>query len=190
VLGLSGDKPIIVLRTEETYASYLLGYSPPHGSGIVSVARELLSALGGEIELVVLPRYESQISELKATLPEEVRIAEHVIDAPSLLALSSVFVGGGGTMTAEAALLGVPSISCHPRENLVELFLARSGLLRRISDPAEIRMEVLKILESPISARTAQEERAASILAKMEDPVEVIYRTILNLLGEAHSMRG
>ena len=181
-LGLSKDKPIVVLRTEETYASYLADHHPSYGSVVVSVVRELSSLLSGKIELMVIPRYELQVSNVKRSVPREVKVAEHVIDTPSLLAASSVFIGGGGTMTAEAALLGVPSISCYPGETTrVESFMMRKGLVRKIHDPVKIAREVKKILDNLEPTQAAQKERANAILSRMEDPVEAIYRTIRNL---------
>jgi predicted glycosyltransferase len=183
-LGLSGDKPIIVLRTEEAYASYLSGHSPPNGSIVVSVVRELFSNIDDEIDLVILPRYGSQISEVKRSVPDKVKVAEHVIDSLSLLSMSSVFVGAGGTMTAEAALLGVPSISCYPGETTcIESFLIKKGLVRKISDPVEISREIIEILKNLASIRVSQAERANSILLGMEDPVEIIFRSTLEWLG-------
>ena len=187
-LGLSGDKPIVVLRTEEAYASYLSDHRPRYGSVVVSVVRELFSLLGGRIEIVVLPRYASQVSKVKRSVPSEVKVAEHVIDTPSLLAASSVFIGGGGTMTAEAALLGVPSISCYPGETTrVESFMVRKELVRKIRDPIEIAREVAKILDNPEPTQTSQKKRASAMLSRMEDPVEAIYRTIKDLLETERS---
>jgi len=184
-LGLSGSRPIVVLRTEESFASYLLDRHPGHGSLVVPIVEELLSILGDGVDLVVLPRYESQISDVKRSVPEEVKVIEHAIDAPSLLAASSAFVGGGGTMTAEAALLGVPSISCYPGETTcVESFLIEKGLVEKISDPAEIARGVAEILGNLPSVRSSQEKRAYSVLARMDDPIEVIYGSILNVLGK------
>jgi predicted glycosyltransferase len=184
-LGLSGDKPIIVLRTEESYASYLSGHSPPSGSVVVSIVRELSSTIDDEIDLVILPRYGSQISEVKRSVPDEVKVAEHVIDSLSLLSMSSIFVGAGGTMTAEAALLGVPSISCYPGETTcIESFLIRKGLVRKISDPVDISREITEILKNLASVRESQAEKADSILSGMEDPVEVIYKSTLECLGK------
>ncbi|UCD73731.1 MAG: DUF354 domain-containing protein [Candidatus Bathyarchaeota archaeon] len=184
-LGLSGDKPIIVLRTEESYASYLLGHSPPSGSVVVSIVKELFSSIDDEIDLVILPRYRSQASEIRKSVPDGVKVAEHVVDSLSLLSRSSVFVGAGGTMTAEASLLGVPSISCYPGETTcIESFLIKKGLVRKISDPVKISREITKILKNLASIRESQSEKADSILSGMEDPVQVIYRSTLDFLGK------
>lgn len=132
---------------------------------------------------MVLPRYELQLSKVKRSVPSEVKVLEHVIDTPSLLAVSSVFIGGGGTMTAEAALLGVPSISCYPGEiTRVESFMVRNGLIKRIRDPVEIAKRVAGILDNLEPTQTSQKEKASAMLSRMEDPVEAIYRTIRDLL--------
>jgi len=178
-LDLSREKEIVVFRTEETYASYLLGYKPSYSSSIIPIVKRLYPILRDEIDMVVIPRYAAQISEAKRSLPEEVKVAEQVIDTPSLLSFASVFVGGGGTMTAEAALLGVPTISSYPGEpTLVDSFLIEKGLVKRINEPLRIAEEVKKTLKNLDASSSYHKEKAHSLLRGMEDPIPVIQRTI------------
>ena len=57
------------------------------------------------------------------------RVTEEIVDGKSLLGLSALFIGAGGTMTAEAALQGVPTISIYPKSTIVEDYLIRNGLV-------------------------------------------------------------
>jgi predicted glycosyltransferase len=102
-----------------------------------------------------------------------------VIDAASLLAHTSVFVGGGGTMTAEAALLGVPTFSCYPgKPFLIEKFLISKRLITREANWRKTNIRILQILKDPKNAREVRLARAKELTDSFEDPVEVIMKTI------------
>jgi predicted glycosyltransferase len=61
------------------------------------------------------------------------------VDARSLLWQADAFIGAGGTMTREAALLGTPSFTVFGGEEAaVDRQLASRGLLTRMSDPRQI----------------------------------------------------
>lgn len=98
---------------------------------------------------MILPRYDSQFERFKKRFGNRIIIPEHVIDAVPLIQAASVFVGGGGTMTAEAALLGIPAISYYPGEpTFVDRFLTTYGLVERLHDPGRIAQHALAISRS------------------------------------------
>jgi hypothetical protein len=106
-------------------------------------------------------------------------VPDHVIDAISLMRISSVFLGGGGTMTAEAALLGLPVISYYPGEpTFVERFLMRYGLVERILDSGRIAQRTNAICKSQ-DFREFYQKKSARLLHTMEDPIRVIAQKIL-----------
>ncbi|MEM3041674.1 MAG: DUF354 domain-containing protein, partial [Nitrososphaerota archaeon] len=113
-LGLDESKPILTFRTEESFAAYLLGKTGKEVS-IIPVIRNLLGK-DIDLQIVVVPRYDEHISALRQIFGDEVFICETVVDGANLLYHTSVFIGAGGTMSAEAVLLGVPTISCYPGE--------------------------------------------------------------------------
>jgi len=181
-LGLDRRLPIVVLRPEEAYAAYLLGKTP--GRSLVQELVERLLRSQLPAQLVVVPRYAEQVEALRALRSPRLRVPDSVLDTTSLLSYSSVFVGAGGTMTAEACLLGVPSLSCYPGEPyLIERFLLRKGLLAKASNVDEALGYVQGVLADAEAARSAQMRRAQRLLAKMEDPIEVIARGV-NAVGE------
>ncbi len=47
-------------------------------------------------------------------------------DGKYLLNNTDMFIGSGGTMTAESALMGVPTISYNAVPNIVENFLVKN----------------------------------------------------------------
>jgi predicted glycosyltransferase len=109
---------------------------------------------------------------------EKVTVVDRIIDAPSLLSYSSAFVGSGGTMTVEAALLGIPSISCFPGPKPLYIqYMERLGIVKTIRSPKEIATKVQGILNNPEAFET-QNEKGKNLLAKMEDPVAKILSTV------------
>ncbi|MCK5626220.1 DUF354 domain-containing protein, partial [Candidatus Bathyarchaeota archaeon] len=106
-------------------------------------------------------------------------IPNKAIDGPSLLFFSSIFIGAGGTMSAEAALLGIPTISCYPRDpTLVEKFLVKEKLIHRITNPEKTVKKVIKILRNYESFKETQREKAKMLTSKMEDPISCIIKEI------------
>ncbi|MEM3027802.1 MAG: DUF354 domain-containing protein [Candidatus Bathyarchaeia archaeon] len=172
-LGIDEGKPIITIRPEESFASYLLGRV-----GDRTQAHRLIEALLEsriQAQLIVIPRYEEHLESLRRTYGDRVFVCESVIDGASLLFHSTIFLGAGGTMTAEAALLGTPTVSCYPGEPyLVERYLVRQGLVKRAKTIDEAVSYVRRVLRRPEDFKERHRERARAILDAMEDPVEVI----------------
>lgn len=104
-------------------------------------------------------------------------VPDHIIDAIALMSISSVFVGGGGTMTAEAAMMGLPVISYYPGEpTFVEKFLVNQGLVDRILDPTRIAQRVVAISKNRDTE--FYRKRSAKLVDSMEDPLKVIMQRI------------
>ncbi|MBS7656185.1 DUF354 domain-containing protein [Candidatus Bathyarchaeota archaeon] len=178
-LNLKKDKPIITIRVEESYAAYLLNKNLKR-SVAVKAAHLLTDKTNAQI--VVLPRYEEQIKFLKKEFKKEkVKIANKVIDGASLIALSSVFIGAGGTMTAESALLGTPTISCYPSNpTYIEKFLIKQDLIQRSLNPKIIVELALSYINDEDAKKRAL-KKAEKLTSIMEDPTEVILKKILEL---------
>jgi predicted glycosyltransferase len=82
-----------------------------------------------------------------------------------------MFVGAGGTMTAEAALLGKPTISIAPLQFFVEKYLVRSGLVRKAAS-SKLLVKMGRKMISDDLYKQRQKKKAARILAGMEDPTD------------------
>jgi predicted glycosyltransferase len=176
-LSLKRDKPIIVLRTEESFASYLEGRASDSAPVIGPVIEEILRRkLDGQI--VISTRYGRQAPVLRQKFGDRVRVVDHIIDATSLLYYSTIFIGSGGTMTVEAALLGRPAISNFPGEKPLYIkYLESKGLVKTIQSPREIALRVARTLESE-EEREKQEKRGTKLLRQMEDPIKIISRVV------------
>lgn len=170
-LGLDESLPIVVIRPEETQASYLLGYSSNKPLSVL-MARALRRRFPRS-QVVLLPRYDLAAST-KKLVDRSVVVTDRAIDATSLLKYSRLFLGGGGTMTAEAALLGIPSVSFYPAPpTYVEQYLLRLRLLTRTGDLDKIVKHTSRILGDESQA-TILMARSRRIMSKMEDPLAVI----------------
>jgi hypothetical protein len=143
-------------------------------SAIKSLIQGLVE-LDQEVQIVVIPRYLEQASALRGSFEGDVIVPEKAVDGPSLLHFSDLFIGAGGTMSAEAAILGVPTISCYPgNPTLVELFLIEQGLNERETNLESLVERASGLLLDPKSQREAQEERARLLVKDFEDPMKVI----------------
>ncbi len=176
-LGLDETKPILTFRTEETFAAYLL-HRAQKIPVVASTIQKLLQASEG-VQVVIISRYEEQTDVLKNIFRKKVVICQTAVDAPSLLSFTSIFVGAGGTMTSEAALLGVPTFSCYPEESyLIEKYLLSKGLAIRETNPRKLVKRILETLDNLETARKKQSEKARRLTSTFEDPVDVMVKTI------------
>lgn len=179
-LGLSEEKPIVVFRVEESQASYILGM----GGLVEEIAAKVIQRFA--IQPVIIPRYEEELQKILEKFCGKALVLEKTIDAVNLLYLATVFVGGGGTMNAEAALLGVPVISCYPGgETYVEKYLIGKGLLFKVSNSDE----ALRLMESFLDFREKAkfERKARKLLASMVNPAEFIAEKIVQTFSHEFS---
>ena len=96
-------------------------------------------------------------------------------DGKFLLENIDVFVGSGGTMTAEAALLGVPTISYNAIPNFIENYLVKKKLVNRETNPTQIVHSIKKLLNS---SNIEHKKRAKLALNSMEDPYSKLVKAI------------
>ena len=76
-------------------------------------------------------------------------------------------------MTAEAALLGKPTISIAPLQFYVEKYLVKSGLVKKATN-AKSLVKLGRKMIADDHYRQAQQKKAKRILAEMEDPTNRI----------------
>jgi len=161
------SKKTVLLRLEESKASYIADKK----LGTQKMIDDFVNGLWQSADIVALCRYQDQIAEIEARYGSKIRVLKEVVDGTALIKAAQLFVGAGGTMTAEAALLGKPTISIAPLKFHVEKYLLRSGLVMRATD-AKSLVKVGKKMIADDRYRQAQKKRAARILARMEDPTD------------------
>jgi predicted glycosyltransferase len=176
-LGLDESKPTLTFRTEESFAAYLLGKTQKKTS-IIPIIKKLLEEMEA-LQIVAVPRYKEQIKALREAFNDTIVICESIVDGPSLLSHTSVFVGAGGTMSAEAALLGVPTFSCYPGEPfLIQRYLTRKKLLTHETDPDTLVSRILATLSNIDSEKKRQSARVQRLVRNFEDPIEIVTREV------------
>ena len=176
--GLDLSRPIMIVRTPEEFAAYLVDRSATRLSAAIDIVGRILD-LDATAQIVVLPRYLDQGNKFRKKYGNHIIVPEHVIDAISLFHIASVFIGGGGTMSAEAAMLGVPVISYYPGEQtFIERFLVRYGLVERILDPGRIAHRAIAISKSH-EFQEFYDSKSRKFVHNMEDPLKVILRRVL-----------
>ena len=98
-------------------------------------------------------------------------------DGKHLLNNTDIFIGSGGTMTAESALMGIPTISYNAVPNIIEKFLVKKQLAIRETDPKKVSKQITKFFES---TKQSNQQKANKILNQMEDPIEKLIKVIRN----------
>ena len=96
-------------------------------------------------------------------------------DGKYLLNNTDIFIGSGGTMTAESALMGVPTISYNAVPNIIEEFLVKKRLVKRETNPKKITNYMKKIFEE---SNNMNEKRAKKIIKQMEDPIQKLIKVM------------
>jgi len=160
-----GKKATILVRLEESYAPYLAGSDE---SWTESVLSRLARDYAGQ-NLVALCRYEDQLKSIREKFGSIYSVPEQVVDGAGMIEGSDVFVGMGGTMTTEAALLGVPAISAYQGAPLyTEKYLLSKRLLLKAKSAAEVSKLVRTSLDPKY--REGCRRRARALLDWMDDP--------------------
>ncbi len=163
-------KKIILIRVEEEQAAYTSKNKVSTSAIIKAIVKEFENE-----RVIILGRYLSQIKSLNQTFGKKAKVLKKVVDGKSLLQKTDVFVGSGGTMTAEAALLGVPTISYNAVPNFIEDYLVRKKLVNRETNPVRIVRIIKQLMELPKNRTKAKAKR---ILDSMEDPYDKLVKAI------------
>jgi len=174
----------ILIRTPEEEAAY-----SSKQSDIVGIIKKIKKDFLG-CHITVLTRYEKQAELLKKKFSKSAQskfqIVSKVVDGKKLLLDSDVFVGSGGTMTAESALLGVPTISYNAIPNRIEDYLVSKKIVTRCMTPNKIAERITHVFQLT-SYRGGGSERTRRMQIKkfvnsLEDPYPILLKTIKSIL--------
>ena len=159
----------ILIRMEEEEASYT-----SKSSKIIPIIKKVLNEYGDE-NIVILGRYTEQIKNLQKLTGKKIKIIKMSFDGKHLLNNTDIFIGSGGTMTAESALIGIPTISYNAVPNMIENFLVKKSLIKRETNPNKISNEINKIFKS---SNKESQKKARRIVKQMEDPIQKLIKII------------
>jgi len=167
----NNGKKNILIRVEEEQAAYT-----SKSTKIISIVRKVVKDYKNE-NIVVLGRYPKQIEKLQKVVGKKIKVVKMSFDAKYLLNQTDVFIGSGGTMTAEAALMGIPTISYYAVPNIIENFLVKKSLVKRETNPEKISNQIKRVFEANSKQN---QKRAKKVVKQMEDPIEKLIKIIKN----------
>jgi predicted glycosyltransferase len=153
-------KKIILIRMEEAQSAY-----SSKSKKIIPIIKKIIDKFSEE-NIIILTRYSEQKKELSKLFGTKTQILDMVFDGKLLLENADVFIGSGGTMTAESALFGVPTISYGASPNLVESYLIKKSLIKREKNPDKIT----KIIKKSFASNNQTRKKAKKLLRSMENP--------------------
>ena len=162
VLGRLGvvrgrDTALVVARPAPDLAAYHAFDNPLFLHCVRRVLRDPRTTV------VMLPRHEAQRRALEALGLPRCVVADRAVDSRSLMGEADLMLGAGGTMTREAALMGVPTLSLFAgRRAAVDDWLERRGLLRTVRSVDDL----------PAPRPRAAGDRSAVLRARGERLVE------------------
>jgi len=160
----------ILFRTYESQASY--AKKPVDTLGII----QRLANDFTDCNVLVLGRYIPEIKSMRKKFKENVFILDKVVDSGDILQTCDLFIGSGGTMTTEAILRGIPTISYNAVPNLDEKLLVRRNLIIRAESPQKISFAAKKLLSCD---KRDIRKKSYKFLKSMEDPYKKL-QSVLN----------
>lgn len=174
------EKRYVLVRSPEYKAAYLAGKVD-----LEEYARfcQRLADVCRGYEVVVLPRYTDEAQFLMDRVGDQARVLPKPVYGPSIIYFSAILVGGGGTMTQEAALLGVPTVSFFPSQLPPPIrYLARRGLVN-VARNLDEAIHAVRIMLADVSAlRVRQGRKALKTAGGMKNPTNEIAQAIEKLL--------
>ena len=148
----TGTQKTILIRPEESEAAYI-----NKESNTMKIIGSVVEKFPNE-KKIILSRYKAQSNEIKRKFGRDVYIVSKPVNGKDLLDNVDCFIGSGGTMTAEAGLLGIPTISLNAVPNRISREITQS-----LNDPQIIKK---------------RKQTARKFVTSFEDPYQVLLRTI------------
>ncbi len=159
----------ILIRTHELKAAYFSSKVD-----IIKIIKKIAKEFSN-CNIMILGRYSDEINFLKKQFSKKLIVIDKVVDSGEILVRCDVFIGSGGTMTSEAVLRGIPTISYNAVPNLDEKYLVRKGLVKRAKSSNQIIKLTTKLLNSD---KDKFKKNTKKFLDSMEDPYLKLVETI------------
>jgi len=158
-------RPSVYVRPEPWTAQYYKGDR--------NFMDELLLGIKDHVDVTLLPRGKAQGEHYRAPAFSGIRIVDTAMDIEEIAPDCDLFVGAGGTMTREMAVLGIPTISVYQDELLdVDRFLLQEGAF--LHRPALKAAELLDAL-----SKSKRQGANRALLDKGREAYALIHREIL-----------
>jgi predicted glycosyltransferase len=116
------DKKIIYVRPEPWIAQYY--------KGAINFLDDMLLYLKDKSKIVLLPRGKDQAIHYEQNKFQGIEVLNKPLSLQEIASQCRLFIGAGGTMTREMAVLGIPTISVYQDELLdVDKYLIAEGMM-------------------------------------------------------------
>lgn len=165
---LDPSKRTITVRVQESDAPYLAKADTGWTDKLLGSLVEAFP----DANLVALCRYDFQVREIKEKFGSRCIVPDEIVSGHDLLSATDLFIGMGGTMNSEAALMGVPTISAFQGSLYTDRYLHSVGLLERALTASTLVSHARRLLTE--AAKGAHSRKARRVLGSMEDPVPKI----------------
>lgn len=164
-------RPLVVLRTPPSRAVYHRFGNPLFEEALEAVGRD------AGARCVVLTRHPEQRQAVESLRLPHCHLPSAAIDSRSLMFLADVVVGAGGTMTREAALLGVPTFSVFAGEEpAVDSWLREQGSLSKLTSVDQL---------FPLRCRTAETNSRLTALRAQSQTLVQLFAEAIEATGDA-----
>lgn len=159
------QRPTVYIRPEPWTAQYYKGSR--------NFLDDLLLGMKDHVDIVLLPRGKEQGKHYLSEIFTGIRVVTTALDIADIAPDCDLFIGAGGTMTREMAVLGIPTISVYQDELLdVDRYLLEVGAFAHM--PELTAPQALEFLNSA-SHRPPYRE----LLEKGKAAYELVKNTIL-----------
>jgi predicted glycosyltransferase len=175
-LGLKADERFFIVRFVSWEATHDVGEHGFTAEDKRELLREL-SAAGRVLLSVENGTIDAEFAPLVTTFPPE--------KAHYLMAFATMYVGEGGTMASEAAVLGTPSVYVNTLTMGYIQDEARYGLLFQLPEGREALNKVRELLATP-DLKAAWAERRARLLVDKINPTPWVVELGNRLLENPH----
>lgn len=157
------EKINIYIRPEPQTAQYYKGKE--------NFLDDTITALQQKYQITVLPRDANQAKHYKQEKFNATAVPDKPLSFDFIAANCSIFIGAGGSMTRELAILGIPTISVYQDELLeVDQFLIAKGLM--LHEPSltaeKVEQYIQGLQNKPPALELMNKGKAAFNLFKQE----------------------
>ena len=160
------SRPAVYIRPEPWTAQYYKGSR--------NFLDDLILGIKDRAEVTVLPRGKEQGLHYRREAFAGVRVVDTALDIADIAPDCDLFIGAGGTMTREMAVLGNPTISVYQDELLdVDRYLLKAGAF--VHEPALTATRLLTIMDG-----AARRPANRALLDKGRQAYAMIKREILS----------
>lgn len=160
-------KNVIYFRPEPWSAQYYDGPQNFFDQTLLSLAK------GNKI--VILPRDKNQASHYLQAKFEQLRVAEKPLSLKEIITNCKLFIGAGGSMTRELAVMGIPVISIYQAETLhVDKYLVEKGCMEIRPDISYEEIKAILEAKTPLT-------KDMSVLDEGKESYEIIKNILYTL---------